>query len=367
MNLSIKNITLRELDVFINSDELETLDFLPISRIRALSHQKNPRAEQDNCCLFLAYDGQKLIGYLGAITDWMFDGDNRHKVFWLSCMWVLPEYRRHGIALKLLQHSMDVFEGNVLITNFIPRSKAAFDKTSLFEDYATLQGLRGYVRFDMAQILSRRNIFFRKISPILQLSDFILNLPVWLKLKINQANFYTPCTFDEIEEFDERLRKFIDENVSESTFRRGTEEFEWMKNYPWVKKVKKLSKEASKYYFSQEGQDFRQWFLKVEDRGNIVGFLLLTLYRGELKTPYLIYDEKYVREISSIIARIIIKEKVFTYISYNQKINVLLKNSGLFLHSRKSDYGFLIAKSLKEKFPDSSPFLFDGDGDGAFT
>jgi GNAT superfamily N-acetyltransferase len=367
MKLSIKNIILGELDSYINSDEFKVSDFAPISRIRALSHSHNPRADQSDYCLFLAYDNQKIIGYLGAITDWLFDDKEKYKVYWLSCMWVLPDYRRHGVALKLLQHSCAIFEGNVLITNFIPSSRAAFDKTQLFTDFTALRGIRAYVKFDLNNILPRKNNFSRKISPILHFIDLFLNLPVWLKLKITQANFYTPCTFDEIEVFDKKLKQFIAENISESTFRRGAIELEWMKNYPWIRKVKQISKETSKYYFSQEGRDFRQWFLKVEDKGKIVGFLMLTLYRGELKTPYLIYDEKYTKEIASIIAQTIINEKVCTFIGYDKKVNTLLQKSGLFMHTRQSEYGFLISKTLKDKLSDNSPVLFDGDGDGGFT
>jgi len=282
-------------------------------------------------------------------------------------MWVLPEYRRHGIALKLLRHSFEVFSGNVLITNFIPRSKAAFDKTVLFTDFANLKGMRAYIRFDFARILSRKNSFLRKIAPALKLIDFLLNLPIWFKLKINLANYSTSCTYKEIDDFDKNLIQFISAHLSESTFRRGVTEFEWMKSYPWVKKVKRISKQASKYYFSQEGLDFRQWFFKVEDKGKTVGFIMLTLFKGELKTPYLIYSEKYVNDIASVIARIIIKEKVFTYIGYDRKVNDILKKSGLFLYTRPSEYGFLISKTLKEKLSFGSPLLFYGDGDGSFT
>lgn len=367
MNFIIRNITLGELDSFKNSDEYRSLNFVPISRIRAVSHQNNPRADKSDCSLFLAYNNETLIGYLGAISDWMYENTTKLKVYWLSCMWVLPEYRRHGIALKLLQHSNQVFEGKVLITNFIPRSKAAFDKTGMFTEYSTLSGIRAYVRFDLENILKRRSTVFQKIAPLLKLSDALLNLPVWLKLKINISNFSTNCKVENIDSFDNKLSDFIQEQIADSTFRRGTEEFNWIINNPWVKRVNKISSEAAKYYFSQEGKDFRQWFLKVEKNDSIIGFLVLTLHKAELKTPYVLYDEKYVSEIAAIIGRLIIKEKVNTYISYNEKVNKALRESGLFLHVRKSEYGFLISNELKQTLSEKLPKLYEGDGDGAFT
>jgi GNAT superfamily N-acetyltransferase len=367
MNLSIINITLEELEKYLHSEEYKNSGFVPISVLRALSHRSNPRADKNDYCLFLAYDNDILIGYLGAITDWLFDFDKKHKVFWLSCMWVLPEYRRHGIAFNLLNHAVDIYSGNVLITNFIPQSKATFDKTGLFEEYANLKGIRAYVRFDFHRILPRKHPSFEKIKFVFGAFDFILNLPVKLKLKINQANFNTTCTFSEVEIFDENIQQFIHENCQESTFKRGVPEFDWMKKFPWVKRVKKNSKEASKYYFSQEAKDFRQWFIKVADKDQIVGFLLLTLFKGELKTPYLIYDKKYVKNIAAIIGRIIIQNKVYTYISYDNSVNPLLQKSGLFLNVRPAEYGFLISKTLRKKLQPKAPVLFDGDGDGAFT
>jgi GNAT superfamily N-acetyltransferase len=367
MNLKIRNIKLKELEEYLESEEYLNSSFVPISRIRAISHINNPRADANDVSLFLAYNDDKLIGYLGAITDMMFVTDIPEKVFWLSCMWVLPEYRRDRIALKLLQHAYNTFKGKVFITNFIPRSKGAFDRTEQYFDLIELEGIRGYSLIDFRTLLVRKYPKLFYLKPILSSIDTMGNLVVNYRLRNIKKKLNYSCNFSDIEVFDNDINTFIESFIDKSLLRRSSKEFNWIKDFPWVKKVEKLSQESDRYYFSQESKDFVQYFLKVEKKNTVVGFLMITIFRGELKIPYIFYKPGFAQDIANYIAFLIIKTRVKVYIGYDQILNKKLYELGVFYHKRKSKYGFIVGKSMQGILKDKVSLLFYGDGDGAFT
>jgi GNAT superfamily N-acetyltransferase len=367
MNLSIKNIKLGELDGYLQSEEYKKSSFVPISKIRALSHINNPRANKNDICLFLAYNNRALIGYLGAIADSLFIDENPERVYWLSCMWVLPEYRRDGVALKLLVHAYDCFKGKVLITNFIPRSKGAFDRTSQYFDLAKLNGVRAYALLDSKTLVTRRYPKLKYIKPVLKVIDGAGNLFLQYRQKQTLKKLSLTCSYTEIKSFDASIRSFITDKVNTSLFRRGVDGFNWIKNYPWVIKVDKQTDEAKRYYFSQESEDFEQLFIKVQQKDAIVGILIITIFRGELKIPYLFYKLEFVEDMARYIARLLIGKGVKTYVGYDALINEKLSSLGIFFHTRPSIYGFIAGKEMEQMLKGKDVKLFYGDGDGAFT
>jgi GNAT superfamily N-acetyltransferase len=365
MNLSIRNISLGELENYIHSEEYRNSSFVPISRLRAISHMNNPRSQPADWCLFLAYDGNKCIGYLGALPDTLYAGNRTEKVSWLSCMWVLPEYRRHGIALKLLKHAYETLHGKVLITNYIPQSKNAFDKTNQYVDLKNLKGIRGYLRACFEQILVRKNKRLAPISPLLKMIDFSINLVLNMRLSLKMKSIKTTCKYSEITSIDSSLAEFIRKKTQYSLFQRGAEEFSWFMEYPWVKKVDSISSEAKRYHFSQEGRDFRQWFFKVERNGVTEGFIILSRFNGELRTPYLFFNEEIAEDIAGFIARLAIQNRIRTYIGTHEKLNFHFVKMGIFFHKKGSEHGFIMGKVLQTLI-EGEVVLFDGDGDGAF-
>lgn len=365
MNLTIKEIKLKDLEKYMLSEEYSSSSFVPISKLRVISHIKNPRAEEKDVCLFLAYDDSQFIGYLGALPDYMFSSHSKDKIYWLSCMWVLPGYRRHGVALELLKHAYNFFNGKVLITNYIPQSKKAFDKTGQYNELINLEGIRAYLRFDLANILSRKNPKLKRLKFLISLIDFTANSILNIRLSTQLKSTKNSCEYSEIQLFDEALSEFILKKSSTTLFRRDAEQFIWMMNFPWVKKVDQISKESARYYFSQESKDFQQWFIKVTKQGKVVGFLVLNKNKGELKTPYLLIEDQCAEDISNFILKLCIKEGIRTYIGYNSALNTHLANSNIFIKTKPSTYGFLIGKELHKKV--QKPFsLFEGDGDGGF-
>ena len=208
--IRIKELKVCQLEEYINSDEYKNLENIPISPQRALSGIYNPYGDKGDKVLFLAYDDDKFIGYLGALSDVLKINGKSSKVAWLSCMWVDNNYRRQGISVMLMQHANKIWNSNLLITNYIPLSKSAFDKTGIFTDFRSLPGIRGYLRFNLAEIIISKRPGLRRMKWLISLFDITANVLNEFRLLFWRAAFEANnIKIQYLREIDDETDSFI--------------------------------------------------------------------------------------------------------------------------------------------------------------
>ena len=109
--IDFKILNKEGLETFINSKEYFNLKTLPITKHRAISHIKNPRADKDDILLILAFEENDIVGYLGVLPDRLFLSDEKsYKCGWLSCFWVDYSVRGKGIGEQLIRKSLELWD-----------------------------------------------------------------------------------------------------------------------------------------------------------------------------------------------------------------------------------------------------------------
>jgi hypothetical protein len=64
--IDLKTLNRKKLEEFISSGDYKKYDFLPITKHRAISHLRNPKANDEDILLILAFHNDQLAGYLGV-------------------------------------------------------------------------------------------------------------------------------------------------------------------------------------------------------------------------------------------------------------------------------------------------------------
>ena len=82
--MEIKAFTVADLKTVLASEDFWLTQTLPITKHRALSYSRNPRADADDPVLLVAYRDNRGIGYLGILPDKIFVGDVVYKLGWLT-------------------------------------------------------------------------------------------------------------------------------------------------------------------------------------------------------------------------------------------------------------------------------------------
>jgi GNAT superfamily N-acetyltransferase len=365
----IKELTAQSLEEFIRDDAFAQLPFIPISRHRAISQINNPRAEPDDILLFLAYEGEKLIGYLGVLPDYYFNNDIRYKVGWLSCFWVDPAMRGMGVSNALGMRAVEKWDGNLVATEFTPPSKKLWLKINALSVFTTLVGVRGFLRFDLQEILPRKKPLLKKATWPIKLADNLLNqlnnIRLRYKISRHEKNFA-----ERVHTIDHEMEVFMSQYQEAGLFRRGKQDLDWILDYPWILPLAQEDGLRNKYYFTANEKRFEFQLLKIKNPDNaLIAVLLISIRNLHLKTQYAFFKEEYAGDIMDALYIIMKKEGIATFTTYNQPLSwYLKKNHTPFIIKKSIVREYLAGSKVAAALPDDYIYTIqDGDGDCAFT
>ncbi len=369
--IKIREITISGLLDFLDSPEYKMMPVIPISRHRGISQIHNPLAAGDDKILFLAYDEDRFVGYLGAMPDELVAGEGRVKVAWLSCMWVDSSQRGKGIAPMLLTHAHQAWNGNLLITNFIPVAKKAYDKTGLFTEFKTLPGVRGYLRFNLTGIMIAKKPGLRRIKWVLKTIDLGLNILNEIRLLRWHLKYYSKnISFEYVNRIDDETMAFIREKSTKHLSPKNRESLQWLIHYPWILDAPFIDLNGKRYAFSSCIAGFNQHYIKLYDSSSrLIAFIILTYREAHLKTPYIFCDEADIKPVLRLVYAHALKLCVRTVSTYHPFLSeTVLSSANPFILTRKMNYRILISKELKNSLGNTDKLIFqEGDGDAAFV
>jgi GNAT superfamily N-acetyltransferase len=369
--IKIKEVTISELRDFIDSPEYKIMPVIPISRHRGISHINNPMAAGEDRILFLAYDDNQFVGYLGAMPDELVTGDKRVKVAWLSCMWVDSTQRGKGIAPVLLTHAHRAWSGNLLITNFIPVAKKAYDKTGLFTELKSLPGVRGYLRFNLTGIMIAKKPAWIRFRWVLRAIDLSLNMLNEIRLlRWYSKSGLKNLNFEYVADIDEEIMTLVREKSKMHLSPKSMESLQWLIRFPWILDTPYKDLNSNRYAFSSCIAGFNQHYIKIYDPSfKLIAFVVLTYREAHLKTPYIFCDEADIKPVLQLIYAHALKLGIKTLSSYHPFLaSAILSSANPFIITRRMNYRFLISKALSEKLGNTDDLIFqDGDGDAAFV
>ncbi len=363
--MEIKSYTTGTILEFVSSELFSKLKNIPISKYRALSYAHHPRAAASDKILFVAFENDEVAGYVGALPDKVYDDGKWKRMSWLSCFWVDPEFRGKNVSNQLFESVMKEWDNSILITNMQPGTQKIYERTDYYHPLAFKVGIRGYLRFCLAEILPPRGGVFARIKLLLRAIDFLFNLVNAIRLVFYPGYKMDPeINYKYVEEIGAEAEELINSCNESYLVRRGKQELEWIQRYPWILEEEEDS-ESKKYYFSSVSKRF--FYQQVEfhnEAGTVTAFLLLSIRNNHLTVPYAFFNEG----MESVLIRFLFN----TMLDY--QLNILtVFHPALSEKVKKSSSPFLIKKKILRpyfipKTLDLPDLAFqDGDGDCVFT
>jgi GNAT superfamily N-acetyltransferase len=361
-------LTKAGLEAFIQSEAFSTLKNLPISKLRARSQLRNPRADAADVLLILAYEQQALVGYAGILPDWIsVSTGERVKLGWFSCIWVDSTLRGQNIGLGLLQKALELWEGRLLAADYAPETKKLYLKTGSFGDPMVRQGMRIYNRMDLHTILPPKKRIFQQIAPLLRLADTLLNAALGLRRLLPRRKQSVLHT-EPIQSIDQETRDFIARFQDASLFERGAAELDWILHHPWVI-AGPPDDDSRRYYFSSVDRSFDFHALKLRNAHNqMVAFLLFSKRNRTLKLPFCVMEASMVTDVAIAIESMIVAWRVNTFTTFDDALAAYFtshKTVGIL--KKPIERSYMVTHALRPLLETAGRSMQDGDGDPAFT
>ncbi|HPB04816.1 MAG TPA: hypothetical protein PKV50_00795 [Prolixibacteraceae bacterium] len=360
--MTLRKVTISELTTFVESGEYLKYGILPITPLRAISQANNPKANPDDVVLTLSFgdDGQ-LEGFIGALPD---NIRNEHCA-WNSCWWVKPGCSAET-SLKLFLSFLTDWNKKVLFSELTPHTSSLIEKLK-FCNHQTITGLRGYIRFCLADILPRKKSWTKKIIWLLRITDTIANIFVPL---IFASNPVTKAIHIEAIDFpEENDNAFIEKHNTLQPAKRYSEDYKWIKKFNWIETVQKgTGNTPANYPFSYRTKRFEMQWLRFSYENRTVALAAYTLRDKELKLPCIYTEKEYIPQIGDYFYNKLLKDKsLCSATTFDPDLaNYFLTKKKFIFRTRLPKYT-AIAKALSETASIEHFTMQMGDGDAIFT
>ena len=365
--ISIKKICVSELQQFVYDPSYLMWDNIPISRHRAMSYIHNPRSLPSDVVLYLAYIGDRLVGYRTIFPDSITFGEKVIKVGWLSGNWVDPNFRRRGIASKLFESALVDWNNRLLFTNYAEESKAVYDKTGTFKRVYTLNGVRLYIRPCLTRILCAKKRQFKYYKVLWQAIDFLFSIMNPLPLFSSLIRQPSGIKYEYLNMADPQVIKIFENETSKTPTHRTGKELNWILTHPWLVSAPQGDIIGKKYFFSSSPKRFESFLVKVYRDNDFLGFILFNLNEKFITTPYIMCREGEERIFAVALLKHAVNLGACRVTTYHQLLGKELKRlvpfGWLSLNQKRI---FFATSSINQEIGDNFTFLV-GDGDCAFV
>lgn len=388
-NIHIKTVFLKDLKQFASgfADKSDFDRIIPITLPRAGAQAKNPYANPEDAVLFVAFNNNRIIGYLGRFPG-LLSFENKHwRIFWGSTFYLMDKYRGKGLG-QLLLDKMISLNQDFIVTRITPPAKSVLKSYGMAVlgslDYFQLRvekvhcfkGLfEAFKKFDKGP--DDKNHGNRKLGKKLEESLYKME-KYFFYLAISglvhkMAGYYKFRVTDHIKKSD-----FFEHQESDTPFfYRGPELINWMLQEKWVISKFHTVAEKSGYYFSNIRDLFTYIPVKLYHRTyqNYVGFIILSVSSHKGKTVLKVLDHSLkTNDIISAACAVVLKyarKYLADRVELSSKMGDYLINYMIFksfLKMQKRDYLYFPADETSPLERSKEKIRFDYcDGDTAFT
>lgn len=367
--MKIKTFTVNDLKTALVLEDFWQTPTLPITKHRALSHCRNPRAEADDPVLLVAYQDDRVIGYLGILPDIIFANDVGYKMGWLTSWWVDPTCATTGVGALLLFSALNAYNQYVGVSGSSREARKALEASQKFMAIKSLPGLDIRLRLNATRYILRKlplTKIFRGLFKIFDsVMDEVVNFRSYIWQRHNDPG--RGLTFEYIATIDEETGRFIQRHHQHDLTRKEKSDLSWIMNNPWIISAPLKDTVSKRFYFSSRADRFLYLGVKVfVNQSEMIGFFLLKVRDDRMSVLYSYCESRHAASVTAAVLQQALAMDVRTLSLFDEQLVAGFSALGCPCWSaKKKSRAFSLSKALAD-MPQSNYRLQGGDGDLAF-
>jgi len=352
---------------FIQSAEFLQQKYWAISKHRALSQYNNPRADKDDVALIVAYNQDEMLGYIGALPDYLMIPNNKTKIAWISTWWVKPKERHTSLAKQLLDAIIAAYEKRVLVSGFTPQEEQIYRNHFDLEPLRPLKGYTYQFKSCKHQKIKQRNLSGLIQNAFLRIVDGVTNALWFKQSKIKKYAKHSSrlIEVDDVSDLNDFFEPFMLRNI----FKRNVNTLNWINENPWVLNEPFDAEQKKKYAFDSAAKNFYcKHYVLYDEEQKVESYCMVVFNNGQLRVPYLFAKGGTIGEITDFLWHLAAKENAFELVFFHKFLGDYLESKKYPAFKKFESYRKLYAGNFISWYfsEESDVTIADGDGDSAF-
>ncbi len=289
-NIKIECFTVKELKVLLEEKDFWFQNVTPITRHRAQLLVHNPRAQPDDPALFIAREGDEIVGYRAVLVDHIYVDGETIRIGWGSSFWVSEHRRGQGVGRLLFQDGYERWKG---ITGSLLQSRDAarvYERDKNFFCFNNKEGYQFILRLNSLYWLQRKVRVPRWLAWIFAPLDLVVNalLAPFRAAWVSRRKPMEGLRVEYCREIVDRETIDFVNTYNEGTLTRKTvADLNAIVRYPTSLATPLEDAIASRYFFAIKSARFDYLYFKVYNLDlNLKAVVLLNIDGGTLKLLY---------------------------------------------------------------------------------
>jgi hypothetical protein len=341
-----------------------------MTKHRALSQIRNPRASLEDVALLVAYDESRVIGYIGVLPDLVFLNGGTQRIGWLTAWWADPRPEYAGMGFQLMLKALQLYRGEIGASGFSDDAKKVYEASKQFVTIAERIRIRTVLRSNLRELVPRKAPVLSRVKGLLAIFDFLINTFCNLRLELWKWRFGIRETLgvEYIAEVDSQTADFIAQHQGNEISKRSAPEINWIAQYPWVLAAPLAKKGDRTFYFSTTARESICLMMKVFSADRImIGFVMLRLIDGNLTIPFCYMPKEYADQVFRVIGEHAVALRAHMLTICRTELSESLARLKFPCIARiKESRSWVLGKAYKAKIRGEFE-MQDGDGDCAFV
>jgi GNAT superfamily N-acetyltransferase len=367
--MEIKPFTVADLQAALSSEAFWFAETLPITKHRALSFIHNPRADENDIVLWIAYQDKHVAGYIGILPDRIFVHRAVFRLGWLTSWWVDPHFATQGVGAVLLYKALNAYQQQVGVSGGSTDARKVLEASQKFVALNALRGLEVRLRFHIAGAVLRKSPAMRPFRLGFRIADVLMDEVVDLRsLFWKRRNaLIQRLSFEYISAIDAETARFIQSRHQQDLTRKGKAEFDWLMGFPWILSAPSKDAASRRYFFSSLSERFLFLGVKVFQKNEgMIGFFILSVRQDRMQVVYSYFDNRNASSITAAAVYHALAMDVHTLSLYDERLIKSVSDlHGPYWSTRAVSRGFFLSRAFAD-MPLGDYRLHGGDGDFAF-
>ena len=325
-NLNVQTITKSQLRIALSENRFwKKQDVTPLSKEKAQWLLDNDRIEEDDFCMVLGFEEEKIIGFIYLMPDLLNTKDKPKKIYWMILWWVANAYKDTVFGTYLFNSTLQATKQKVLVKAYAENVNEFYKKQPFTP---ILERERHTIFFALDKtILQERFSFLKQCGSLINLGNYFISSFILYQNRNKVKRGTKTIEYEYLSELDNETWNFIAPLCKNDIILKNKEYISWQLSSKQYVQTPVFKNNINDGLITGSSKNHNGFSFKVMKENKIIGFVSFVLRGGEINIKYLMAEDTNLRTVINALMDNVVQLKANYLFTDNKNVAEYIKKN----------------------------------------